>query len=78
MHITMDHKHTLDVPTHADNDASNPASALFPRAFYDTEVVGNDASKPVSKFTPPIYIEMGDEDSELLESKVHEKVCLNP
>ena len=74
----MDHKNTLDDPTHMDNDVSKPISALFPKAFYEIELVDNDVSKPVSKFTPPIYIEMGDEGSELLESKVHEKVRLNP
>ena len=74
----MDHKHTLDVPTHADNDASKPVSALYSQAFFDTEIVDNDVSKPVSKFTPPIHIEMGDEGSEFLESKVNEEVRLNP
>ena len=75
----MDHKHTLDVPNHADNDASQPLSFLFPPAFYDIELGDDDdVSKPVSKFTSPIYIEMGDEGSELLESKVNEKVRLNP
>ena len=74
----MDHKHTLDVPTHTDNDASKPVSAFVSRAIFETEVVDNDVSKPVSEFTPPIYIEMGDEESEILESKVNEEVRLNP
>ena len=74
----MDRKHTLDAPTHADNDASQSLSALFPPAIFETEVVDDNESKPVSKFTPPIYIEMGTEGSELLESKVNEKVRLNP
>lgn len=32
----------------------------------------------ISTFTPPIFIEMGDEGSENFEAKVREKVCSHP
>ena len=32
----------------------------------------------ISTFTPPMFIEMGDEGSENLEAKVKEKLCIHP
>ena len=72
----MDHKQTLDVPTHADNDTSKPVSTVFSRPSFKTQIADTDASKPASKFTTPIYIEMGDEEPEFLESHIKEKVRL--
>lgn len=71
----MDQNNTTEVLTHDNNDTS--ISAVSPPVFYETEVVDDDESIPVSKFTPPMYIEMGDEEPEDLESLVNEKVGLN-
>ena len=71
----MDHKHTLDVATHVDDDVSK-ANSIFQRALYEPELLDDDSFKPVSTFTSPVIIEMGTEDSELLESEVNKEVGL--
>ena len=74
----MDNKYSPNVLPDADNDVSMPISAMSPSGTYETDLVDDEVTRPVSKVTPEIWITLGTEEPELLESLISEKVRLNP